>query len=132
MNGLRTERRQSTRRRHVEEHGIVSARIRPGHAATVIDVSAGGALVETPRRLLPGSAVEIQVERNDDRLAVRGVVSRCGVSRVHATIVWYRGAIVFDSALPWFPEGGADGYGVLPHESRSGVSFRAPVTQSIV
>jgi hypothetical protein len=132
MNSQRTERRRSIRYSHVEDHGIVSARIRPGHAATVIDVSAGGALVETPRRLLPGSTVEIQVERTEDRLAVRGTVSRCGVSRIHSTIVWYRGAIVFDSLLPWFPESNAEGYRVLSHESRSGTSFRAPVTPQIV
>ena len=37
------------------------ARLRPGRAARVVDVSAGGALIETDWRLLPGLRVELQV-----------------------------------------------------------------------
>jgi PilZ domain len=131
VNGHRSDRRQSPRRRRVEDHGIVSTRIRPGHAASLVDVSAGGALVETPRRLLPGSAVELHVERRDERVAIRGSVARCSVSRVHATCVWYRGAIVFDRALPWFLERDANGYRILSHESRDGTPFRAPITPEV-
>ncbi|HTK29471.1 MAG TPA: PilZ domain-containing protein [Vicinamibacterales bacterium] len=123
-----SERRRAIRHRLARDHEIVSARIRPGHPATVVDVSAGGALIETTRRLLPGSAVEIQVERRDERVAVRGRVARCAVSRLHPACVWYRGAIVFDQALHWFHDAGAAGYPVLPGESREGTTFRVPAT----
>jgi hypothetical protein len=41
----------------LEKHGIVSACVRPGYRARLIDVSAGGALIETSHRLLPGTSV---------------------------------------------------------------------------
>jgi len=85
-----------------EEHGIVSALVRPGHRARLIDVSAGGALIETSHRLLPGTSVELQVETVSDRARVRGQVVRCAVVRVRPTWVCYRGAIAFDRYLPWF------------------------------
>jgi len=124
------DRRRSCRRRSHEEHGIVATRIRPGHSATVVDVSAGGALIETPRRLLPGSTVELQVDRAHDRIAIRGSVGRCSVSRLTPTCVWYRGAIVFERMLPWFPTEAGDGYSVLPHQNRGGTPFRASATQT--
>jgi hypothetical protein len=87
-----------------EEHGIVSARVRPGHRARLIDVSAGGALIETGHRLLPGTSVELQVETGTRKANVRGHVVRCAVVRVRPTWVCYRGAIAFDRHLPWFIE----------------------------
>jgi hypothetical protein len=86
----------------VEEHRIVSACVRPGHRARLIDVSAGGALIETNHRLLPGTSVELQVQTGTERATVRGQVLRCSVVRVRPTWVCYRGAIAFDRHLPWF------------------------------
>jgi hypothetical protein len=88
----------------VEEHGIVSTSVRPGHRARLIDVSAGGALIETSQRLLPGTSVELLVEKNTDRANVRGRVLRCAVVRLRPTWICYRGAIAFDRHLPWFVE----------------------------
>ena len=98
------DRRGTRRLEAFEEHRIVSARVRPGHHARVIDVSAGGALIETTVRLLPGTSVELQVETGTDRTAVRGQVLRCVVVRLRPTWVCYRGAIAFDRHLPWFVE----------------------------
>jgi hypothetical protein len=123
--------RRVTRRRHlVQEHGIVRARVRPGHMATVVDVSAGGVLVETEHRLLPGSSVELQLESDNRSEKLRGRVVRCSVSRVRPEAVSYRGAIAFDRQLPWFDEG--DGYDVPNVEKRSGTGFRAPDTRGVV
>lgn len=97
-----SERRGMRRIEAREEHGIVSARVRPGHRARLIDVSAAGALIETSHRLLPGSSVELQVETGTERASVRGQVVRCAVVRVRPTWVCYRGAIAFDRHLPWF------------------------------
>jgi hypothetical protein len=96
------DRRGTRRLEAFEEHRIVSACVRPGHRARVIDVSASGALIETSHRLLPGTSVELQVETGSDRASVRGRVLRCAVVRLRPTWVCYRGAIAFDGHLPWF------------------------------
>jgi len=97
-----SDRRGARRMEAFEDHHIVSASVRPGHRARVIDVSAGGALIETSLRLLPGTSVELQVETGTDRTNVRGRVLRCAVVRLRPTWVCYRGAIAFDRHLPWF------------------------------
>jgi hypothetical protein len=104
------ERRSAKRRSGIEEHGIVSARIRPGSDASVIDVSSGGALVETLRRLMPGTNIELQLSSSDRRTAIRGRVIRCAVACLNGPGVRYRGAIAFDGYLPWFVD--VDGYAV--------------------
>lgn len=104
---VRRERRRAPRLTSSAEHGIRFIRIRPGHGATLIDVSAAGALIETHRRLLPGSLVELQMETDRHKTSVRGVVVHCVVARVGPACVAYRGAIEFDRRLPWFaPDNG--------------------------
>lgn len=102
MKDGRLDRRAMRRLEAVEQHGIVSAFVRPGHRARLVDVSAGGALIETSHRLLPGASVELQVETGADRASIRGQVLRCAVVRVRPTWICYRGAIAFDRYLPWF------------------------------
>jgi hypothetical protein len=98
------DRRRSPRHHRVEEHGILSTRVRPGHRAMLINISATGALIETHHRLLPGTNVDLHVERNNYRASVRGRVVRCTVVRVRPSSILYRGAIGFDRCLPWFIE----------------------------
>jgi hypothetical protein len=62
-----SDRRLTRRHADSDEHEIVSTRVRPGHRAKLIDVSAGGALIETTHRLLPGYSIELHVET--DRIA---------------------------------------------------------------
>jgi len=102
MNESADDRRRTPRHGRVEEHGIVSAKVRPGRDAAVVDVSAGGALLETAHRLLPGTAVELQLETSGGREIVRGRVLRCTVTSLRSTSVCYRGAVGFDRHLPWF------------------------------
>jgi hypothetical protein len=111
MNPASLERRQM-RRFSGHDHGIVSARVRPGHEVSIVDVSAGGALLESDYRFMPGSAVELQLEVSGERAAVRGRVLRCAVARLHSTWVCYRGAIRFDRHLPWLVDGQSVGYDV--------------------
>ena len=99
------DRRITPRHYGAEAHGIVSARVRPGHRATLIDLSAGGALIETAYRLLPGTSVELHVETAQHRACVRGRVLRCAVADVCSTLIRYRGAIRFDGGLPWLMNG---------------------------
>jgi hypothetical protein len=122
--------RRRTRRHHlVEEHGIVSARVRPGHRALVIDVSAGGALIETTHRLLPGTVVELHVDRGAQHARVLGRVLRCAVARVRPTWIAYRGAIGFDRHLPWLLN---EATSATPSDARSAVPERAPATQEVM
>jgi len=94
--------RRAAQRIASDEHGIVSARIRLGYRAKVINVSAGGALVETVHRLLPGTKVELQMETQTHRASIRGRVVRCTVASLRAASICYCAAIAFDSYLPWY------------------------------
>lgn len=128
------ERRRARRRRH-NEHGIIAARVRPGIDVALIDVSADGALIETSRRLLPGTAVELQLETRQARAAVRGRVVRCSVSRLRASSVSYRGAVSFDRTLPWLADEEPAGYGIPVGERgerRPGLPPRADATRHVL
>jgi len=122
--------RRHRRRQRVEDHGIVATLVRPGHRASLVDVSAGGALIETSYRLLPGSSVELHMEAKEGRVTVRGRVTRCAVVRVRPQSVCYRGAIAFDRHLPWLQDD--DGYRVPSAERRSGQPMRADATQELM
>jgi hypothetical protein len=98
------DRRKGVRCRSIEQHGIVSARVKPGQDVELIDISSGGALVEGMRRLLPGTAVELFLATGDVCASIRGRVLRCSIVGLKPTSVSYRGAIGFDSDLPWFRE----------------------------
>ncbi len=95
------ERRRQPRRTGVQEHGFSHARIRPGHPATIVDLSADGILVDTPHRVLPGASVEVLLTRDGkgDAEAVRGRVVRCSVVRLRAEAVTYRAAIAFGQSV---------------------------------
>ena len=111
MTGRSSERRRSRRLTLQEEHQVVSARVRPGYDVAVVNLSAGGALLEGAHRLLPGTGVELQLRlegkssvprEGRDVAIVRGRVLRCAVWGVRPNAMCYRGAIVFDQHLPWF------------------------------
>jgi hypothetical protein len=126
------ERRQASRRRRVEDHGVVALRIRPGHPAVVVDVSNGGALIETPRRLLPGHAVELIMETGTNKIAVRGHVLRSSVACVRPMSISYRAAIGFERALAWYADGSCDDPQSAAGEKRAGIGFRADATPQVV
>jgi hypothetical protein len=127
-----TERRCASRRWRIEEHGIVTARIRPGHDAAVVDVSEHGVLIETPHRLLPGASVELMMETSTNKAAVRGRVLRSVVSCVRASSVSYRGAIGFERPLGWYGDHGAGSERIAVGEQRAGTGFRADATPQVV
>ena len=130
--------RRYFRRTGTGEHGIVSARVRPGHLVIVIDVSAGGALIEISQRLLPGSAVDLQIDTVHRRTALRGRVLRCAVNRLHSTSVSYRAAIAFDRQWPLWPasslsiETGSSEYPVPTNEARPTPAKWVGSTQDVV
>ena len=99
-----TDRRRRARFRDQGLHGVISARVRPGHAVDIVDVSAAGALVETEKRLLPGAPIELQLTTEAGTTPMRGRVVRCSVARLRPSSVLYRGGISFDTHLPWFAD----------------------------
>ena len=118
-----TERRRSRRIAAAADHRIVSACVRPNHRVRLIDVSAGGALLETNHRLLPGTSVDVHLETaTRERQTICGVVVRCAVVRLRASFVCYQGAVAFDEALRWF--GDRPGYGVPMAVEESGRAYR--------
>jgi hypothetical protein len=64
-----------------------------------VNLAAGGALVESVRRLLPGTSVMLQVSLDAGSLTIRALVTRCTVHALQSDAVWYRGALEFDQEL---------------------------------
>lgn len=78
------------------------ATLRPGCAVRLVDVSAGGALVEAPRPLRPGARVHLQVTTTSRRFAIAAQVLRCMVWSLDPLDgVTYRGALKFDHRIDW-------------------------------
>jgi hypothetical protein len=118
VTGASVERRRHARRGRSQQHGIARARVRPGHAVTVIDISGSGALVETSHRLMPNANVEVHLERDGaTTLTARARILRCSVFRLHATVVHYRCAMAFEAVLPLFADDDSHGYLVPMGES---------------
>ena len=91
--------RRRAQRSRVPPNCTLRAIVRPGREATVIDISPQGALIETAHRLLPNSAIELQLETPDRRTTVRGRLIRCCVARVFASAVRYQAGVHFESSL---------------------------------
>jgi hypothetical protein len=80
----------------------------------VVDVSAGGALLDAGRPLRPGTEVEVQFERADARVRLAGRVIRCGVIAIDPECgPTYRAGVAFNEPFEWAREGATlDGYGM--------------------
>jgi hypothetical protein len=70
-----------------------------------VNVSGGGALLETTARLLPGSLVDLHLTSSREKVVMRARVLRCAVVRLQAGDVWYRGAVSFDGVLGLMDDG---------------------------
>ena len=111
--------RRTFRRAGSVERRIVSARVRPGQPAAVIDISAGGAFIELSRRLLPGSIVDLQLYTSQHRATLRGRVLRCAVACLASTSISYRAAIAFEHQCVWLGDCPSSEYSVPIRESSS-------------
>jgi hypothetical protein len=96
------ERRQHPRNRPGKDLGLF-VRFKQGLNAAVVDLSAGGILVETRQRLHPGTLVELRFFDQHRATTIRGEVLRSAVSKLMAASIWYRGAIRFEHPLVWPP-----------------------------
>ena len=78
------------------------ATLRPGCVVSLVDVSAGGALVEAARPLRPGARVHLQVATAARTFAIAAQVLRCMVWSLDPLDgVTYRGALKFEQCIEW-------------------------------
>jgi hypothetical protein len=107
--------------------------LRPGYAVSLIDLSAGGALIQGPRPLRPGARVHLQLLTGTRRLGIAAHVLRCSVASLDSRQgVQYRGALKFDHRCDALWEAGTlDGYLVPVDGARSAsiASETAPSTR---
>lgn len=99
---VETERRRYPRG---APHGNDRARLRPGGDVRLLDVSAGGALVEGDSRMAPGASVELRLPPAASAVpVVRARVIRCSVSAlIGAESVRYAAALEFNHIVEWLP-----------------------------
>ena len=101
MDGAIAERR--TGRRRGAGDVDVSVTLRPGRLLQVVDISPGGAQVETDRPLRPGTRVHVRISLSERTISLAACVLRCHVSLLHAGGVTYRGALAFEECCPVEP-----------------------------
>lgn len=94
----RAERRAHVRRAAARGNLLPVGRFRSGHDFALVNLSDGGALLETRRRVLPGARVDIVFERDDGSVAAPGHVVRSAVASVGEEGVLYRAAVRFERA----------------------------------
>jgi hypothetical protein len=88
---------------------MARGRVRPGRTADIVDVSAGGALIETDWRLLPGMRIELQVGEPVTLYSVKARILRCHVALLARERIRYRGALMFEEEQPFGGNQAPDG-----------------------
>lgn len=111
----RPDRRRCRRWRPSEVAWLASARLRTGLDLEVMNLSAGGALVEGGIRLLPGSRLTLQLAGPGACIHVTARVLRCEVVSLRPVGIRYRGAMAFESPLALESEPSHDQGNSLPN-----------------
>lgn len=84
------------------DHNAARATLRPGCVVSLVDVSSGGALVEGPRPMRPGTRVHLQVTTAAKTFSIEAQVLRCTVWILDPIDgVRYRGALRFEQRIEW-------------------------------
>lgn len=93
------ERRVHKRHAAADIPFVTRVRLKYGPVVTLIDVSAGGAQIETTSfRMQPGSSVVLELAGDDREISVQATVLRCQLERLLPEPV-YRGALAFKKEL---------------------------------
>ncbi len=101
----------------------VDACLTVGVHVRVVNVSRGGALLEQPEWLRPGTRTELRLSRpavgagHRQLLAATGVVARCWVHRLSP--LRYRTALIFTASRPMTPGHGRAAVGRRRHPARA-------------
>jgi hypothetical protein len=99
--------RRTDARVEVPDARVTRATLRPGCAVRVVDLSAGGALVQADQPLRPGARVHFQLVTTVSTFALVARVLRCAVWTLDAEQgATYRGALQFEDRcdIVWEPE----------------------------
>jgi hypothetical protein len=96
--------RRNDARFALPQASIARATLRPGCAVRVVDLSAGGALVQAGQPLRPGARVHFQLETTTRVFALVARVLRCAVWMLDAEGATYRGALKFEDRCESFWE----------------------------
>jgi PilZ domain len=89
--------RRGEPRLEAEALTVADATLRPGCPVQIVDLSAGGAQVQSERPLRPGSRVHVRFATEHRAVSVAATVMRCTVWALHPEKgVLYRGALRFD------------------------------------
>jgi PilZ domain-containing protein len=84
---------------------VSQATLRPGCVVHVVDLSAGGALVQATRPLRPGARLHFQLVLRDRSFALVAHVLRCAVWALDQRDgITYRGALQFETRCELFRE----------------------------
>lgn len=108
-----TERRSWRRQRAPECPWLRTFRLYPGRGAELVDLSRGGALVESRDRFVPGTWLQMKIATDSELLWSRAQVVRCEVVRLSTDLgTTYRTAVGFEHALALRSLSLGDGYSV--------------------
>jgi PilZ domain len=77
---------------------VRGARLKYGAPLSLIDLSIGGAQVESAVTLRPGSTIVVQIQGEDKDIALASQVLRCHIAAI-APVATYRGALAFKRAV---------------------------------
>ena len=106
-------------------HRAPRATLRPGCTVAVVNLSAGGALLEAGRPMRPGARVHLQLVTDVRTFILAAYVLRCAVWGLNAAEgAKYRGALRFEQRCESFsieaPDGGRRRETSSPGESANG------------
>ncbi len=85
--------------------GLRAAKLVAGPEVRLVNISRGGALLETRARLLIGSKVSVKLTTKDGLFTLRGGVLRSRVTVLEAGMILYESAVVFDEEFTQLAEG---------------------------
>ena len=98
------ERRASPRRPASELPFLKSVKLLAGPDVRLVDVSRGGALLESDTPLPPGTKICLRLVTTDTTLLIDGRVLRSRVSCLQAGLVRYKSAVAFDEEVALLAE----------------------------
>ena len=96
-----TEKRTSPRLPASSISSLKSVRLVAGPEVTLINISRGGALIETDALLVPHSSIAIRLVTADAAFLLRGRVLRSRASSFQGSALLYQSALAFDEEFPF-------------------------------
>jgi hypothetical protein len=93
------ERRAHRRVKGSELRWLRKARLKNGPEVSLLDLSSGGALIETRVQMRPGSAITLEVAGGGSVVEISSEVVRCGIASLQSGAPIYRGACLFENPL---------------------------------